>query len=256
MCNKAALMQAGRIVAIGPVDEVYEQYDALVREAASKGPANARKVRGDGIKFSGLDVYPDMEFSPDDRPRPTERPIYSEESIKDVNLGDRLARSNGAARITRAVAKNMSGATCWTFSPGDTARFIIEYEVMKPVADLVLIFRLKRFADDGAGQSEQVVTDIYEELSTVPLEAGHTGAIQLTLPNLRLMANPLFIYVWIGRIDYTVSYDVIDANVALPMLVINDGAKRKRVYGVVTLDYQIKKIERKLRSELAPEPQG
>jgi ABC-type polysaccharide/polyol phosphate transport system ATPase subunit len=32
MCNKAALMQAGRILAMGPVNEICQQYRALVRE--------------------------------------------------------------------------------------------------------------------------------------------------------------------------------------------------------------------------------
>jgi ABC-type polysaccharide/polyol phosphate transport system ATPase subunit len=30
ICNKAALLQAGRLVALGPVDEVFEQYDRIV----------------------------------------------------------------------------------------------------------------------------------------------------------------------------------------------------------------------------------
>jgi ABC-type multidrug transport system ATPase subunit len=30
ICNKAALLQAGRLVALGPVDEIFEQYDLIV----------------------------------------------------------------------------------------------------------------------------------------------------------------------------------------------------------------------------------
>jgi ABC-type polysaccharide/polyol phosphate transport system ATPase subunit len=30
ICNKAALMEAGRVLAVGPVDEIFKQYDASV----------------------------------------------------------------------------------------------------------------------------------------------------------------------------------------------------------------------------------
>ena len=33
MCNKAALMESGRVIAIGPVDDIVEQYDILVHGA-------------------------------------------------------------------------------------------------------------------------------------------------------------------------------------------------------------------------------
>ncbi len=41
MCNKAVLMQAGRILAIGPVDEIYEQSLALEPGSAAKKPAGS-----------------------------------------------------------------------------------------------------------------------------------------------------------------------------------------------------------------------
>jgi ABC-type polysaccharide/polyol phosphate transport system ATPase subunit len=40
MCNKAALMQEGGLVAVGPVDEIYERYEAMVH-AATAGAAVA-----------------------------------------------------------------------------------------------------------------------------------------------------------------------------------------------------------------------
>jgi ABC-type polysaccharide/polyol phosphate transport system ATPase subunit len=39
MCNKAALMQSGRILAIGPVDEVLQQYHELIHGGAMTGSA-------------------------------------------------------------------------------------------------------------------------------------------------------------------------------------------------------------------------
>jgi ABC-type polysaccharide/polyol phosphate transport system ATPase subunit len=41
MCNKAVLMQAGRLLAIGPVDDIYEQRLALEPAAAAKRPSGS-----------------------------------------------------------------------------------------------------------------------------------------------------------------------------------------------------------------------
>jgi ABC-type polysaccharide/polyol phosphate transport system ATPase subunit len=41
MCNKAVLMHAGRILAIGPVDDIYEQRPALEPGAAAKKPSGS-----------------------------------------------------------------------------------------------------------------------------------------------------------------------------------------------------------------------
>jgi ABC-type polysaccharide/polyol phosphate transport system ATPase subunit len=235
MCNKAALLQEGRLLAVGPVDEVCEQYYALVRAA-----------------IVATDSVPGK--SADDRPKPTEPTRFGAGWIRDANLGNRLARASGAVRVTRAVAKDMTGATCWTFLPGDTAKFVIEYEVMSPVPDLILLFRLLHRA---GGQDDQVVTDIYENLSTVRLEKGHTGAVELTFPNLRLTPNQLFVYVWLGRMDCSISYDVVDANVAMPFLEIRSGPEKKRTYGLVSLQYECKPVEPSIAGKVVEsEPQA
>jgi ABC-type polysaccharide/polyol phosphate transport system ATPase subunit len=45
MCNKAALMQEGRLVAVGPVDAIYERYEAMMH-AATAGAAVAAGAPG------------------------------------------------------------------------------------------------------------------------------------------------------------------------------------------------------------------
>ena len=75
MCNKAVLMEAGRILAIGSVGEICEQYDALVR-------GGTKKVLGLSGVASALRGCPAEEDLP-------VRPIYSEVSIRNVSLDDR-----------------------------------------------------------------------------------------------------------------------------------------------------------------------
>jgi ABC-type polysaccharide/polyol phosphate transport system ATPase subunit len=41
VCNKAILLQSGRIVAVGAVDEMFERYDAIVHAPpAASAPAS------------------------------------------------------------------------------------------------------------------------------------------------------------------------------------------------------------------------
>jgi ABC-type polysaccharide/polyol phosphate transport system ATPase subunit len=66
-CNKAVLLQEGRIIAIGSVDEVLDKYDEMVRNAVqktsgglSKGSANSSSSSGRLVEMLGsVQEYPD-----------------------------------------------------------------------------------------------------------------------------------------------------------------------------------------------------
>ena len=85
MCNKAALLHEGRVVAVGPVDEIYERYEAIAHADAA---CVAVPAATDSL---------------------SERSVYSEDSIRDVGLIDRLRRTTGAVRFTKAIAHDESG---------------------------------------------------------------------------------------------------------------------------------------------------
>jgi ABC-type polysaccharide/polyol phosphate transport system ATPase subunit len=223
ICNKAVLMQEGTILSVGAVDDICEQYHELIH-----GGKSHRIATG---------VAP-LDASGADQPEP---PRYSEDSIREVGVADRNARSSGAVRITRFLARDDSNRSRWTYLPGETVMFRIEYEVLDQVPDLTLYFRLHV----GNAAAPTVITDVYEILSPTPLDPGHVGAIELTFADLKLMPGTFSIYVWLGRVDYSKSYDVIDENVALPALVIEPGIKvdpivksKQRLSGVVSLNYQ------------------
>ena len=177
MCNKAALLHEGRLVAVGPVDEVYERYEAMAHADA----ACAAVV-------------------PAAAPRPPQRPVYSEHSIRDVGLVDRLRRTTGAVRFTKAIAHDECGKLRWTYKPNETVTFRFEYEVFESVPSLALGFWLYLPTEDSTGL--HVVTEICEELHMERLEVGQTGAVELTLPQLTLTPNRLLLYVWLGRGDF------------------------------------------------------
>ena len=99
MCNKAALMQEGQILAFGPVDDVIEQYREMVHPKTSV----AAEVQ---LETAASGVLP--------------QPVYSEETIRDVGLADRLARTSGAVRFHKAVARDEDGVPRWVYAPGET----------------------------------------------------------------------------------------------------------------------------------------
>jgi ABC-type polysaccharide/polyol phosphate transport system ATPase subunit len=228
MCNKAALMQEGQLCAIGPVDDIVEQYKSMVQAGAAREPGD----------------------SPIAMPK---RPVYSEESIANVGLVDRLARTNGAVRFSRALARDESGKPRWTYQLGETVTFRFEYEVFNPVPNLALLLRL--YLPSGSLSGQNIVTDISEVLSAEALETGMTGAVELTLPRLVLMPNCLSLYVWLGRADVSwmhagkqFGYDVIDTNIDLPPLTIAPETEQTKLLGITFVEHELRNIEWKNRS--------
>jgi ABC-type polysaccharide/polyol phosphate transport system ATPase subunit len=216
MCNKAALMHEGQVVAVGPVEDIYERYQATAHADASRAAVAAAPAAV-----------------------AAERPVYSEESIRDIGLVDRLRRNTGAVRFTKAIARDASGKSRWTYEPGETVTFHFEYEVLEPVPSLGLAFALYRPIADG------IVTEIREVVSARPLEAGHKGAVELTLPRLSLMPSSLLLWVWLGNADRTRAYDCIDANVDLPPLTIATETADMKLRGVFFVEHELRKIEMK-----------
>jgi ABC-type polysaccharide/polyol phosphate transport system ATPase subunit len=223
ICNKAALMQEGRVVAVGPIDEIYERYEAAAHADVARAVVAAAPAAV------------------------AQRPVYSEDSIRDVGLIDRLTRTTGAVRFIKAVARDASGASRWTYEPGETVTFRFEYEVFEPVPSLGLVFELHRAIEDARGALvyHLVVTEIFEVVSAEALKPGQTGAVELTLPRLALMPNRLLPRVWLrlGGTDHTRNYDVIDANIDLPALTLATATKHRKLHGVVFVEHELRKIE-------------
>jgi ABC-type polysaccharide/polyol phosphate transport system ATPase subunit len=229
MCNKAALLHEGRIIAFGSVDSVYERYEALAHADATRAA-----------------VAPIVPVTA------PERPVYNEDSIREVGLADRLARTSGAVRITKAVARDESGKSRWAYEPGETVTFRFEYEVLDAVPSLALGFGLHLPTGSHADNSMPayfrpwafIVTSIFEVVSTDALEVGQRGAVELTLPRLSLMPNRLLPYVWLESADANYnSYDVIDGNVDLPPLTIGAETKSQKLAGVVSAEYELRKYK-------------
>lgn len=213
MCNKAIMLEAGRIVASGPVDEVCDRYYESVH-AAARGAIAVKAPRAGLLTETG------------------------EILVREANLTDRLKRASGAARFTSVAARDSSGLARWEYEHDETVHFRFEYEVFEKVPHLAFFFRL--YLADGKASGIQYVTDILETISLVPLDVGQCGVIELALPNLKLMPNAFRLYVCFTSPNNAGAYDVIDDNVELPALVIKPNPATDRRLGTVTLSYELR----------------
>jgi ABC-type polysaccharide/polyol phosphate transport system ATPase subunit len=224
ICNKAAWLNEGHLVEIGPVDEIFEKYQESVHRDPAKKAIEERiseVVDAEPVSVSLLS--------------------YKEHSIADINLEDRRSRATGEVIITRLVAKDETGLTRWEYRPGETVTFEIAYKAVASVPNLALLFRICLPEDQVSGRPLQVISEMREILSVERMKAGTCGSLKLTLPNLELAATKFSLYVCLSRSNYAIVFDVVDGNVALPELVMTNDHRSAVGAGVILLDYTIKK---------------
>jgi ABC-type polysaccharide/polyol phosphate transport system ATPase subunit len=222
ICNKAAWLNGGQLVEVGPVHEIFEKYhESVRRERSSKissaipdGPSQLVKIK----------------------------PIYGEDSIRNVGIEDRRSRTTGELIFTRLVARDPDGYVRWKYRRGDTVVFRLEYEALSPVPDLVLLLRLL-VGDESNGAELQTASNIHEVVSTERIKAGQRGMIDITIKNLPFLSAKLFVYGWLGRCDRSRCYDVVDQNVALPQLEIEPDSEPAFGGSLIRLDFSITKSE-------------
>jgi lipopolysaccharide transport system ATP-binding protein len=162
------------------------------------------------------------------------RSIPRELDLRHTGMKDRHNRTSGAVHFTNLTPLDKNGRATWQFESGDTVRLRFSYEVLETVPDLGFLLMLRSAVD------ERQITTIYEPLSHGPVKAGHTASFDLVLPRLPLRPCEVSLYAALGHIDRRSYYDVIDANVDLPLLIIS--APTEDVHdrqGLVTLDYRL-----------------
>ena len=182
-------------------------------------------LKFDGTSEDGVEYYRDsVPFEP--------------ESIKESNLKDRKNRTTGDVRFTKAEAFDQNGNLSWRFKTGETARFEVSYEVVAPVKDLYLLFRILTSSSDLNGTEPTIVANIWVPVSDSALQPGAVGTIELTLPDIKLRPGDFPLYIVASSRDERNNYDVIDANVNLPALSIkSDRRVTADRLGLVSLDY-------------------
>jgi ABC-type polysaccharide/polyol phosphate transport system ATPase subunit len=214
ICNKAILMKEGRIISAGPVEQIFDEYHFMIY----------------GPKLKAVETVESEPAAP--------RPVFSEETIKDVGLENRIARTTGAARFTRFVLRDAGGSIRWSFQPGEDVTFVCDYETQEDVSGLSVILRLLS-EQDG---TSQIVTDFISVASEGRLSANTSGHAEFTLKNLPLRPGMFKVYASLADRDNTIGFDVLDENVSLPALVVAQPEPKPQGYlaGLVSIDCAVR----------------
>jgi lipopolysaccharide transport system ATP-binding protein len=155
-------------------------------------------------------------------------------NLIEMGLANRLDRASGAVRFTGVTAIGEHGNEQWDFSPGETIRLRLEYEVFKEVPSLGLYFAL-----DAQGSSD-AITSVKHVLSDKVLRPSDRCSRVLELPDNCLRPGDYFLYLWLGDRDCVRCYDVVDKNVSLPSIQISsDETDAHRTIGYFSMPSRI-----------------
>jgi lipopolysaccharide transport system ATP-binding protein len=188
------------------------------------------RVKFDGPTEAGIDFYRDSV-------------PFESVSLKDVNLKDRGRRSSGSVRFTKVSAFNSKGDPAWSFDTGETVKFRVNFEVVKPVPDLLFTLRILLPKDDlAAREDESAITNIREIVSRESVPQGYRGTIELELPNLKLRSGSYQVRLYFDAVDDKTTHDVLDANVDLPPLTVRRAKSPFERIGIVSLDHEFRQL--------------
>lgn len=153
--------------------------------------------------------------------------------VSGSKLGDRLNRASGEVRFTNVSCLDDRGEANWQIRSGDTLRLRLGFTAVDDAPNLVVGVRLR------SATSGDIITTIREIVTTSPIAKGASGELDFIFPGLSLRPGEVSLYLWLGRADDRMSYDIVDENVDLPFIqVVSDEAGPYARDGVVSLDYR------------------
>jgi ABC-type polysaccharide/polyol phosphate transport system ATPase subunit len=137
ICNKAALLQAGRLVAKGSVEEVFDEYDAILhgprapRRAVSAPPIEAGEERADvaagaDAPVSSADAGADAKF------QNGTGPVWPLPEFKPDKLGSEFAE------CLRGAVETLGGVACGEPEINGPFRISLCYRLLKNNLDAVI----------------------------------------------------------------------------------------------------------------------
>jgi hypothetical protein len=151
-------------------------------------------------------------------------------------MKDRLNRASGQVRFTEVECLDKAGTATWQIQQGQHVKLRFLYEVAEDVPNLKFFLRLTN------ALSREVVSS-FQKVDDRAVSRGCRGVIEVTLPNVQLRPMEASLYVWIGRSDKQVPYDIIDENVDLPFLQItSDSGDATEREGTISLPHSIEML--------------
>jgi lipopolysaccharide transport system ATP-binding protein len=171
--------------------------------------------------------------------------------LSDVSLKDRLKRTTGAVRFTRATCYDEKEQLNWQIRSGNAVKLQFDFGVVETVPNLFFGIRLR------SATSGELLTTIGELISNSTMKKGEKGTIEVSFPEIPLRPGEISLYVWLERGDKGIAYDVIDENVEMPFLrITSENTQQYATEGVISLPYRFQVISpagaRPILSEAVP----
>ncbi len=133
--------------------------------------------------------------------------VTSDTSVHDT----RHRRGSGAVRFTGIRVQDVQGNATFDFAMGDTIRFVLSYQVFKPVDELYCSIVLR------SSRTGEVVTSATNLLSKEPLQAGYKASTVIEFPQANLRPGEYPLAFWLGN-HLVQAYDVVE-ELTLPLMI-------------------------------------
>jgi lipopolysaccharide transport system ATP-binding protein len=115
----------------------------------------------------------------------------------------KFRRGSGAARFTSIVAQGADGVERWEFEPGETIRFVLDYDVHEALPSLAVAILFR------GGVSKELVTTVRHVLSRGPVPAAGGRRVVIELPAAQFRPGEFALYFGLADVN-TNAFDVVD----------------------------------------------
>ena len=155
-------------------------------------------------------------------------------NLAEASLKDRLSRTTGDVLFTQAKAMK-DGKECWEFNHDEEINFEFKALVQRDTEGLSFYFALKH---PFTGEN---ITNIHANISQGKIVKGKHYVFSISIPKKVIRTGQYSLYFCLADIPAKVFYDVVDANVNLPMLEINPASiDYHENMGFITMPYNLK----------------
>ena len=136
--------------------------------------------------------------------------------ITTASLQDRLNRTSGATQFSKikCIREGNKENESWTFKYNQDINFKIECKINEQIKDLMFVLYLKDI------ETDKPITNIEYVIDNKVLLKGNSVAFIITIPKETIRKGQYKTYFWLGNLDGSIAYDVIDENSHIPFLMI------------------------------------
>jgi lipopolysaccharide transport system ATP-binding protein len=162
------------------------------------------------------------------------RLLQTPRDISNESLNSRLLLANGAVRFHSVSCQGLDGRETWSFQQGQTVRLVLDWQAHQAVPSLATYVVLTSMV------SGEVITSQKQILSVGNVPSGTRSKIEITFPEIPLMAGEYGITVCLGDKTFDRRYDYLDYSQSIPWLSIRaEGREQLELGGYFSIPVKI-----------------